>query len=121
MDYGLGYGFTVFTFISSFLIFPLFFLFRRGGKARKLLLGVQIGFFIYWNVICWGSFLSPGPSVFDSSLYPSTSDPEGSISLSYIFVTPVWAAFIVIELINVLRAARRKKQAPSEDNLLHLT
>lgn len=117
----MGYGFTAFTFISSFLIFPLFFLFHKGGKARKLLLCVQIGFFVYWNVICWGSFLSPSPSVFDSSLYPSTSDPEGSISLSYIFVTPVWAAFIVIELLNVLRAARRNKQARLEDNFLHLT
>jgi hypothetical protein len=114
VDYGLGYGFTVLVFISSFFIFPFFFLARREGKARKLLLGVQIGLFVYWNFICWAAALLPG---FEFSVHPSTSGPGGSISLSYWLVTPVYAAFIIIESLIIWRAAKRRKRASSEDRL----
>jgi hypothetical protein len=114
MDYGLGFGFTVIVFISSFFIFPLFFLVRRDGKARKRLLGIQIGLFVYWNFICWAVVILPG---FESSVRPSTSGPGGSISLSYWLVTPMYAAFIIIEYLILRRAAKRRKLASLEDGL----
>ena len=112
--YGFGYGFTVLGLISSFLAVPLFFLLRRSPKVRMRLLAFQIILFVYWNIICWV------PELFEHSLYPSTSGPGGSLVHLYLAVTPVWMAFIIVELVIVSRTAKRNKQASKESGLLHL-
>ncbi len=103
-----SYLLTLFVFFSSFLVLPLFFLFSRAGKGRKILMGLQIAFFVYWNMVFWGSFLAG--EVFYSYAVPRGSGAGGSILWLYYYVTPLYIAFILIELIVIRRAAKRQRQ-----------
>ncbi len=112
---------TLSVFVLSFFIFPLFFVTRPTGRGRKILLGIQIVFFVYWNAVCWGAFLlsSEGwaATLVDLLVHPRTSGPGGSISFPYFYVTPVYAAFIIIEVLVLWRAAKLRKRVPSEGEL----
>jgi len=89
---------------------------RPTGRARKILLRLQLFFFAYWNIVFWAYYLRK-PSepyepftLIESLVVPEGSDPEGSFYSSYGLITLIFAAFIIIELLLLWRNARRKKK-----------
>jgi hypothetical protein len=103
------YIITFSVFILSFIIFPFFFLTRPIGTARKIIPALQVAFFAYWNVVFWGFLLLGG--LFKSLAVPRGSDPEGSVFMLYFYVTPIFVAFIISEMLIMRRNAKREKKA----------
>jgi hypothetical protein len=111
------YNITLIVFFGSFLIFPIFFLTYPRSKARKVLLGVQIVLFAYWNIVFWGNALNHivfwGSAlyhdVFGPLIVPENSDPEGSVFMLYLPVTLIYAVFVIVEYLILRRTARRMK------------
>jgi hypothetical protein len=102
------YDITFFVFVASFFTFPFYFLARSGGNARRIWLGLQVAFFVYWNSVFFGSFLFGG--LLRSFAVPMNSDPEGSIFMFYFYVTPIYLAFIILELLSFWRNAKHRKK-----------
>jgi hypothetical protein len=106
------YWVTLIIFIASFFIFFSFLLapfLTMHQRARRTLLYIQLFCFAYWNLVFWGFFLLH--SIFESLAVPRGSDPEGSVFMFYFYITPVFAVFIIIELLIMRRNAKREKKA----------
>jgi hypothetical protein len=110
------------VFLGSFAFF-IFFLVaphltkRPTGRARKVLLALQLFCFAYWQIVFW-LYISRRPSkpwerpkLIEPLAVPESSDPEGSLFMIYGPITLIFAAFIIIELLLQYRNARLKMRA----------
>lgn len=109
------------SFLGFFLFLIMFFLpMWPMEKVRKILLGLQLVCFAYWNIVFWAYLLYVGhrqPAPFQESAFieylavPGGSGQGGSIFMGYWIFTPIFAAFVIIELLIMRRTAKHKKKA----------
>ncbi len=102
-----AYFFTLLVFLLSFILPIIFSVFTKKRQSRKILFWVQVIFFVYWNVVCWGCLLF---GVLPRELaVPKGSAPEGSVFMLYWYLTPVFAFLLFLE-----RKELKVRRTPAE-------
>jgi hypothetical protein len=74
---------------------------------------MQVVFFVYWNAVFWGFLLYP--DLFRQLAVPESSDPEGSLYMGWMVFTPIFAGFIILELIGLLRKRGKSSKDPGSE------